>query len=555
MTTTSMRVALVVLLTMGALAAQPATPPEGKMKKTITRAFDRVLGHVVDCGSDGLSEEAADDCVRSRLRKDQTRGAVQELERELPESNSKKRRVVERVREARAVRTAREKTAKRKAHRRFARRHPSSVLRLQRQKQRQQRKAQEEPAKAKQEVRDNMAAVELFHRYKPFVDKPEYSPQYDPDLIHRDVLGRSERFVARAGYKPRDALEISHINFDDLDPHKSPFPKNIEIAASMKSMKKQIVLEEKKMRQRREQRSAHMEYELDRQMRILAGKDPRPILMSSTDERIVKSQVHSVMQQVNPVANRAIREVLDHDISPPPAGSTRTLTETANAVARAVVRKVVNSTSEAMHMIQAAHKSAAKFHAGARLVEEALAKARTIRSRARQEARQMTKRIRVLRKKGLLKKLRKVANRTATDVFGNKRPRLGLEGLYNMSGDILRDDFLGNVSNFTTSATSVDGYIKQDKDKIRAWFNDTKNLKHLDHVTVNHTSARNGSKPIPDLAPELEAPVYYETEEEQVAVQQLSEQLPSAARKDLEQVESDGQPGYVELGASSANGS
>lgn len=335
--------------------------------------YKRVMHHVVDCGAEGLSGALADECVQKKLKADNA----------LTTPDTLAKAVDEQAEVIRGAKRIRQRQAERKAARRFKRHHPNAAARLKREKIRKESKPNQ------QKTREFQPPAAF--RYKPFVDEPEFAPRYDPDLIHREISARALRFVRRTGYPPRDELEKSHIDMDELKPRTSPFPKNIEVAASMKNMKTAVLKEERRLRTLNQVRHDRMSYELDKEMKTLAGKPNTPVPLSPSDKQLISSQTHAVMALVNPVADSAIHKVMQLEQATPPAPTANAkLRVTANTIAKLATQKVMNSRKEATKIVRDAEKSAAEIkQGGASALHAAAIKAKLIRRQAQNKARRI----------------------------------------------------------------------------------------------------------------------------------------------------------------------
>jgi len=359
-------------------------------KETLKTVETRVMDYVVDCGSEGYEGEIADHCVREKIRKDALLNGSKKVTMDPRLQAIEKNAQL--IRQAKFSRTV---SASRRAQRQFKQRHPDAVARLQRQ----EKEISQEHVKENRPV--ETLSADAQERYKPYLEQPEYAPRYSPDRIHRDVSSRSDVFLTRTGYPPRNAVEKKQIDMDELKPRSSPFPNNLEISASMKNMEKAVHHEEKKLQRHDKLRHLRMAYELDKEVRKLSGKPERPHPLSNTDRDLISGELKDVMWHVSSIAKRAIHEVTDLDGPQPlPDGVSQKLTVTANNIARKVTRKLVNSTTAAIRAVRTARESAQDVQEVASAAQDASLEAKQIiaegRKLASAEARRIHERTKVL---------------------------------------------------------------------------------------------------------------------------------------------------------------
>merc|ERR1712100_520646 len=264
--------------------------------------------------------------------------------------------------------------------------------------------------------------------YKPFIDQPELPPRFDRDGIHRDVLGRPERFVPRTGYRPRDELEKSQVNMKDenaLDQaewESSPAERLRREAATNKIVA-QCEQEEKDMEMKRKNRRAKLAYMLDQETAKLTHQRPEytPVRETVADKQIIDTQFKAVMAKLNPVASKAIRNVMQYDY-----GYAQKLRRTADSIKKMVKARITNSSSEAIKIIHRAQEEAAEEKEGAQAVARAKISAEKIRAKARVEG---FREAAALRKARLLKGLKLGGKFTKTKHLVRPAQKVGGRGL------------------------------------------------------------------------------------------------------------------------------
>merc|ERR1719217_967825 len=132
------------------------------------------------------------------------------------------------------------------------------------------------------------------------------------------------------------------------------------------------VMEEEKQERLKE---AAVREQLNRAMTEAARRDrhkggKRPTLrprLSRADKALVGKQVHSVMKHVNNVAKRVTAKVLEFDSKgPPPAGTHKQITVTANTIASTVTSKLRRAKQLAKQIMAQARAKAAAVVSGAK---------------------------------------------------------------------------------------------------------------------------------------------------------------------------------------------
>jgi len=308
--------------------------------------------------------------------------------------------------------------AERRVRHRFAKVHPTAVARIARQQRRALRKLKQPPKPA-----SPSSGGSESYEYKPFVDQPELAPRFDRDGIHRDVLARSERFVPRTGYRPRDELEKSQVNMKDedaLDEAERTAGNTLKRTAEMDQLRTKFEQEEKAVEVHRKQNKAKLAYMLDQETAKLTRQRPEysPVREGVAEKQIIASQLKSVLAEVNPVATKIIRRVLQYD-----AGYREKQRVTSESIKKMSKAKITNSSSEAFKIIHRAQEDAAEEKEGAQAVARAKHAAQRIRQKARARG---FKEAAAIRKALLLKRLKLGGNFTKTK--SSAAPAIKMDG-------------------------------------------------------------------------------------------------------------------------------